>query len=188
MLLTERELCPSIQASELVSAPLPPQIPWRVINVKPHHEQSVAQFLKEQGYELYLPTYRSVRKWHDRKVTLDLPLFPSYAFLRFNIAERARILATSGVRSILSFSREPAEVSEEEISTIRQLLASGLPVAPALVPLQIGRKIKITDGPLTGVEGILQKFKGVCELIVVAEILRRAVKVTIDREWVEGIR
>jgi len=185
MLLTERELCPSIRDPEVPEVPPFANNPWRVINVRPRHEQVVARQL-EGRCELYLPTYRSVRKWHDRKMTLDLPLFPGYVFVRINASERARILKTSGVRSLLAFGNEPAQVKESEIDEIKRIVASGCAVSPSA--LILGNRVRVIDGPMQGVEGVLQEFKNTCYLVVVVQMVSRAVKVTIERDWVKGIR
>ena len=157
--------------------------PWKVLLVNPRHASIVSQDLESKGYERYLPTSKELRKWHDRKVVLDIPLFRGYLFCKFDFEERVRILQTFGVVKILSCLGAPALVTEAEIDTIRAMLASGLPCAS--IPLVIGQKVEIICGPLVGRIGILSKFKGKDQwgLVVNIEMMGRSVGVPINREW-----
>ena len=99
--------------------------PWRVLIVRSEHEGRVAELLGSKADECYLPTYRSVRRWHDRRITLDLALFPTYLFARFDWNERDLVLRSYGLQRILSYANVPAVVNEAEICIIAQMVASG---------------------------------------------------------------
>src|SRR5260370_5899002 len=51
---------------------------WYAAYTRANHERRVADQLAERGVENFLPEYESVRKWKDRKVRLQMPLFPGY--------------------------------------------------------------------------------------------------------------
>ena len=61
---------------------------WYAIRVQARFESLASEVLLGKGYESFLPVYKSVRQWSDRKKTLELPLFPGYLFCRFNPADR----------------------------------------------------------------------------------------------------
>jgi transcription antitermination factor NusG len=157
--------------------------PWRVLLINPRHASLVEKDLKSKGYEEYLPTFKETRKWHDRKVELDVPLFRGYLFARFDFEDRLRILETFGVVRILTCLSQPALVTEAEIETIRAMLESGLPCSST--NFKIGQKVEIICGPLVGRIGILTKFKGKDQwgLVVNIEMMGRGVGVPINREW-----
>jgi len=46
--------------------------------------------------------------------------------------------------------------------------------------------VKILRGPLTGLEGILEKFEKECRIVVSVTLLQRSVSAEIDAEWVEA--
>ncbi|MGB9606391.1 MAG: transcription termination/antitermination NusG family protein, partial [Bryobacteraceae bacterium] len=72
----------------------------------------MARALTHGGFETFLLLYRCRRQWSDRVKILELPLFASYVFARFPLEWRVRVLRTPGVRSIVSFNRQPAPVRE----------------------------------------------------------------------------
>jgi hypothetical protein len=68
---------------------------WFAIYTSPRHEKRVCQYLKHREIEHYLPLYQVRRKWRNgATVTLDLPLFPGYLFVRI---EPRRTGARAGV-------------------------------------------------------------------------------------------
>src|SRR5919108_304989 len=81
---------------------------WYALYTCARHEKQVALQLERQHFEFYLPTYSSVRRWKDRRVTLDLPLFPSYVFVHIALLERVRVLKTPGAVRFVSSRGLPA--------------------------------------------------------------------------------
>src|ERR1700744_547683 len=62
---------------------------WYAILTTPRHEKSVENRLKVCEVESYLPTYECVKVWKNRqRVSLLMPLFPSYLFVRICTRER----------------------------------------------------------------------------------------------------
>jgi transcription antitermination factor NusG len=160
--------------------------PWYALTVKPNHERAAAQTLEFKGLLSFLPLYRARRRWSDRVKELELPLFAGYVFCRFAGAERARVLATPGVSSVVGFGNKPAPVAEEEIDAVRTMVASGLPVGPWPF-LRAGERVRIEAGPLCGLEGILIQVKDVWRVVVSVEILQRSVAAEVDRDVVSVI-
>ena len=55
---------------------------WWALYTRHQHEKAVAEMLSAKGFEVFLPLYDSQRRWKDRKMTISLPLFPCYLFVR----------------------------------------------------------------------------------------------------------
>ena len=160
--------------------------PWFALQVRSRYENNVASFLDGKGYEWFLPTYRSRRRWSDRMKDVELPLFPGYLFCRFNPQERLPILKTPGLISIVSTARIPAAVDDAEIVALRTLVASGVPRQPWPY-LQVGQRVRIECGALSGVEGIFLQHKGSDRIILSVTLLQRSVATEIDSTWVVPI-
>src|ERR1700690_1835626 len=92
---------------------------WLAVQVAPQHEQSVAAQLKRKGEEQFLPTVSTRRRWSDRNVTVDKPLFPGYVFCRTNKSSIRVILDTSGVYRIVSFGGRLCPIPDEEINSLQ---------------------------------------------------------------------
>ena len=99
--------------------------------------------------------YRSQRRWSDRVKQLDLPIFPGYLFCRLDVQDRLLpVLSTPAVISIVGAGKKPIPVAEEEISSIRAILQSGLAAQPWPF-LDVGSRVYIEAGPLASLEGIM---------------------------------
>lgn len=160
---------------------------WFALSVKPRHEKSTATALRIKGFEEFVPSYRSQRRWSDRLKEVELPLFAGYAFCRFDAQTRLPILTTPGVLRIIGSGREPEPIPDSEIEALRSVARSGLTAEPWPF-LEAGTPVLIEDGPLRGVEGTLLEVKQQERLVLSVSILRRSVAVEIDRRWVRPLR
>ncbi len=88
---------------------------WYAAYTWTHHERRVAQQLDERQVENFVPLYRSVRRWKDRRKELQLALFPSYVFVRMDPRDRLRVLQLPGVVSFVNFHGAPAPLPDSEI-------------------------------------------------------------------------
>jgi transcription antitermination factor NusG len=162
------------------------RLPWYGVRTKSNHERLASAVLQSKGYEQYLPVYRGRRRWSDRIVESDRPLFPGYIFCRFDAQKRLPIVSTPGVVSVVGFGNEPAPISDTEIEAVRSVLHSGLGAEPCPF-LSEGQRIRVRRGSLEGLEGILVKKKSDWRIVVSVAMLQRSVAVEIDREWITTI-
>jgi transcription antitermination factor NusG len=154
-------------------------LPWFALQVRSRRENHVADHLSAKGYELFLPLYTCRKRWSDRIKNVELPLFPGYLFCRFDPYDRLPILKTPWLLRIVSFNHIPIPVDDEEIGSVRTLVASGAAAQPW--PFAgIGEKVRIESGPLRGVVGVLKQFKRNNKLVVSITLLQRSVAVEID--------
>lgn len=160
---------------------------WFALTVRHQHERSADGALRSAGVETFLPLYRSRRRWSDRLVDRDVPLFPGYVFGKFSIDERVRVLRTPGIARIVGFAGTPAAVPDREIADVRAALESNLPLGPWPY-LRTGDRVRIEDGPLRGVEGTLLRQSGKLRLVLSVEMLQRSVAVEIDPDSVDPVR
>ncbi|MBV9302330.1 MAG: UpxY family transcription antiterminator [Acidobacteriaceae bacterium] len=156
--------------------------PWYALTVKPGHDRAVSEQLCAKSLESYLPLYTSHRRWSDRVKTLELPLFRGYVFCRFTFEDRRKVLSIPSVVSVVGFGGIPCPVGDEEIELIKSLVGSGLPIMPWPV-LRVGQRVRVSEGPLCDLEGILIREKGAYRVVVNLDIFQRAVAVEIDRKF-----
>ena len=98
--------------------------PWFAAYVLTNHERAVAKQLEAREISSFLPTYKSVRRWKDRRKLLELPLFPSYLFVQVNAGNRIDLLRLPGVLGLVSFQGKPAPVPDTEIENHSRGLTS----------------------------------------------------------------
>ena len=159
---------------------------WYVAHTSANHEKRVTQQLQERSVENFLPLYDSVRRWKDRRMKLQLPLFPSYVFVRLPLRERLKVLQVPGVARLISFNGQPAALPDKEIEALRASLAARLSAEPHPY-LTVGRRVRIKHGPLKGVEGILIRRKNALRVVLSIDLIMRSASVEVEAGDVEGI-
>jgi len=160
-----------------------PTVSWYALKVRSNFEQRVDSALVGAGYETFLPLYKSRRTWSDRIKELNVPLFSGYTFCRLDAQYRLPVLKTPGVVSIVGMGKRPEPVPEEEIAAVRSIVETKLPAQPWPF-LHVGQRIRVTKGPLSGVEGFLVEFKGKYRIVVSVRLLQRSVAAELDGAWV----
>jgi transcriptional antiterminator RfaH len=96
------------------------QIYWYAVHTKPRGELLAQRSLDREGIETFYPklkrrkTIRRVRRW------VTGPLFPSYIFARFDLAQHGRLVQyANGVANLVSFGGKPAIVEDSLIDLVR---------------------------------------------------------------------
>src|SRR5579863_9638977 len=159
---------------------------WYALYTCPRHEKCVAQQIEQRSISCFLPLYRSVRRWKDRRKELELALFPGYVFVRLALKDRLRVLQLPSAVRLVSFNGQPAVLPEAEIEGLRQQLARGGGVEPHPY-LRVGRRVRVCGGPMEGLEGIIVRRKDHCRLVFSLDLIMRSVAVEVDENDVEPV-
>ncbi len=181
---------PSVQkhgAEPAVSASLVPDgLPqWFAVYTTPRHEKQIARHLDLKGITYFLPLYQVQRRWKNgMTVSVELPLFPNYIFVRIDRCGRGRVLEVPGVLSIVG-GRHPAALPEIEIESLRDgVQLRKFEPHPYLVT---GEKVRIKAGPLAGMFGVLIRNNNRCHVVVTVEQIMRSVVVEVEGSELEFV-
>ncbi len=168
---------------ELQAPDAPPE--WYAVYTRARHEKVVARELERRGLPTLLPLCRAVHFWKDRRRELELPLFPSYVFVRTHSTGRARVLSAPGAVYLVSDSRGPLAVAASEIESVRILAAVG---SAAPYPyLRAGMRVRVMRGPLAGVEGLLAGNRRPHLVVVSITALSSSIRAEVHIEDVEPL-
>jgi transcription antitermination factor NusG len=159
---------------------------WYAAYTSANHEKRVAEQLVVRDVEHFLPVYESVRRWKDRRITLKMPLFPGYVFVRMALRDRLQVLQVPGVAHLVGFDGTPAALPDEEIETLRASFESGVRVEPHPY-LTVGRRVRLKSGPLAGMQGILLRRKGNFRVVISIELIQRSLMVQVDAVDAEAV-
>jgi transcription antitermination factor NusG len=157
----------------------PSSVRWYALYTLPRHEKRVADQIKQQGLVCFLPLYRSIRRWKDRRKELSLVLFPGYVFVRMALQSRVRILQLAGAVHLVAFNGRPVELPEEEIENLRSRLSGSGNIEPHPY-LSAGRQVRVRSGPLRGLEGIILRTKDRCRIVLSIHLIMRSIAVEVD--------
>jgi transcription antitermination factor NusG len=178
-----------IAAPHVQAAPIAAMVPqsraeylepqWYAAYTCANHEKRVAEQVERRSFECFLPLYETVRRWKDRRVRLELPLFPGYVFVRLDLRDRLRVLEIPGVARLVGFDGHPTSLPSEEIETIRGSIAGRHSMQPHRY-LQRGQRVRVLSGPLAGLIGTVVRLKKRTLFVITFELLMRSVAVELD--------
>lgn len=154
---------------------------WKVVYVASRQEKKVARKLAQAGIEHYLPLYKKLSQWSDRKKWVEFPLFNGYLFVKPNEFERDKVLETNGVVAYVRYNRADAVVQEKEITTIKEVLESGYSIETINTPddFEVGEQVEVADGPLKGQMVDILRRDGEEIFLVSFDTLGQSIKIQI---------
>jgi transcription termination/antitermination protein NusG len=158
-----------------------PEVCWYAIQTRSRHEKSVAKQLQMRGVTTFLPLVTEMHRWSDRRKSVELPLFSSYVFVQLVSTNeaRARVRYTEGVIRFVGQHAEGTPIPNEEIESIRTVLAQNVPWVCHPF-LKIGQRVRIRGGCLDGVEGIFAARNGTRSLVISVEPIQRSLVIRIE--------
>jgi transcription antitermination factor NusG len=147
---------------------------WYAFVTRPRHEKKVQHYLDQAEIENFLPLHRSLRQWKDRRRWVEAPLFSCYIFVRIAYARRYDVLQVPSVARLVTFNNEPTPVRVEELEAVRRILGAPhvLSVEDGILP---GSRVRITSGPLQGLEGVLTELRGNKWFVVHIEAIGKSI-------------
>jgi transcription antitermination factor NusG len=164
---------------------------WFVLWTNSHCEQLVRDQLAGRGFSVFLPTITTWSRSKGTRRAITAPMFPGYAFVHHAIDKTGyvELMKTRGLVRILGERWDRlAPVADADVEAIRRVASADVPAMPYPF-LREGERVRITDGPLTGLEGILVHAKPSKGLLVVSvDLLQRSVAVEVDCTRVEPAR
>lgn len=159
---------------------------WYALQVNCRKESSIASQIEGRGFECFLPTYKSLRKWSDRTKEVDQALFPGYLFCRFEYQERQPIVTAAGVVQVVGNGRIAIPIPDGEIEALQVAVSSGIPAQPWPY-LKAGELVRVNYGHLSGLQGILVNFKGNHRVVLSVTLLQRSLALEVDLSWVSAV-
>jgi transcription antitermination factor NusG len=159
---------------------------WYAAYTTPRHEKYVTQQMDGRRIPCFLPLYRSVHRWKDRRIELELPLFPGYIFVRIVLGDRLQVLQLPGVVQLVSFAGKPAPLPDAEIEALRNRLVGNFCAEPHPY-LTAGRRVRIRAGSMAGLEGILLRRKQKFRVVLSIQLIQRSVAIEVDEADIEPV-
>jgi transcription antitermination factor NusG len=159
---------------------------WFAAHTQPRHEKKVRAHLQSRNIETFLPVYLAPRRWNNGlKVNLELPLFPGYLFVRTSLHSRVPVLNTPGVVGLVGSGPRPIPVPDDDIELLTTRVTQLKPEPHPYI--EIGDRVRVRSGPLSGCQGILLEKKDGLRFIVSMDLLMQSVSVQIEAADIEHL-
>lgn len=155
---------------------------WYALRVKARSEKLIAAAADRKGFEGFVPVYRCTRRWSDRTVSVEFPLFPGYVFCRTDPKVRLPLLTIPGVLHFVSVGKTPVPVGGSVLAAIRTATQLGLNAEPWPF-VKVRQLAKLERGPLAGLEGLLIKTSDQYRMVIPVDPLKRSVALDVDAAW-----
>jgi transcription termination/antitermination protein NusG len=165
----------------------PAEPSWYAAHTCANHETKITAHLAARDIEHFLPTYMSVRRWRDRRITLSMPLFPGYVFVRILLRHKLLVEQVPGIARLVGFAGKPAPLPDEEIEQLRAGLSRSTRAEPCPF-LTRGHRVRIKYGPFAGMAGILLRRKAKVRVVLSVELIQQSLVVEVDESDVESLR
>lgn len=161
---------------------------WYALHTRSRFENVVFDNLTKKSFEAFLPKMKKASRRTDRRVVLDVPIFPGYVFVKSSLTAEAHlsILKTLGVVRVLGSKRGPVAIPEESLTSLRIMVAAGEEIFTNPTFLE-GEAVIVTGGPLKGITGIFSKHLGQGRVIVNIDILGQSAAVHVSDTDIERI-
>ena len=148
---------------------------WSVVQTESQRESVAAKFLRQQGFESYLPRIAMKSSGRERIV----PLFPAYLFVTI-IDRWYSIRWTVGVLRILTVDGIPARIGDKVMAAIQKREGeNGLIKLPQAPGIRRGQPVRMVRGSFAERVGVYDGMSGPDRVRVLIELLGRSVPVSV---------
>lgn len=155
------------------------QVRWYAVYTRPKHEKKVAENLKNQNIEHYLPLVKEKHKWADRKKLVEVPLIRGYVFVHISLPQSLYVLETYGVVRFVTFNRQYAPIPDFQIAAIRRTLDLGYSLLPTEY-MGVGQLVEVIEGPLQGTVGRVQYIHNEHKFVISLDAIQASYMIQID--------
>ncbi len=163
---------------------------WYALLTRSNFEQTVYTAVCQKKIEAFLPRTRKQSRRKDRKLMIEVPLFPGYIFVQSSqaSADQLPILKTTGAVRLLGNAKGPVPVPDTQIESLKLLTSAGTDlITGTTVQLKKGDPVMILEGPMAGLRGEFFEHKGQGRVIVKVDLLGQYAGVEVDSDNVEKI-
>lgn len=162
---------------------------WHILVTRSRFEKKCDRVLSLNGFETYLPLYKELKQWSDRKKWVEEPLFPGYIFVKFSSHERFNVLHADGIARVVQFEQVDYCIDEKLIEGIKNHLSSDQkPILIETMDLEIGEEILIKNGPFKGLKGTLTQIKGKTRVLIAIMAIGQAFAIELKGNDIERLR
>jgi transcriptional antiterminator RfaH len=141
--------------------------PWFAVHTQAGRETLAEAHLRRRCQRVFCPRYRQRVIVHGYRREVTRPLFPGYLFAAFDpVHDFKAVHYARGVRGVVAFGGQPAEVPTHVLRDIQSTMRDGL-VQLQPRPLRTGERVEIIAGPFKGHMGIFVAARSGAERVAI---------------------
>jgi transcription antitermination factor NusG len=149
-------------------------------------ERLVSLQLGDAGIEHFYP--HVVERSRDHRRNIERRFMPGYVFSRFELGNKAPVVAIQQVVSILGWALKPAAIPSGEIEAIQKIVSFPSESKPAECAfLAEGTRVQVIRGPLRGLEGFVVYAARSARVVVSVQMLGRSISAEVAADALQKI-
>jgi transcription antitermination factor NusG len=155
---------------------------WYVLRTRARQEKILASDLRARNIGYFLPLLRVERLYCNRRIEVEIPMFPGYLFLRGSLDDAYIADRTGRIAQIITVADQSR--LDWELTNLAQVLDADTKLDPYPY-LKKGVRVEVRAGPLRGLQGLVEDRARRHRLILQVDALGQAVSVEIDAAIVD---
>lgn len=179
---SQRELLVALWGENVFAAAGSADARWYVLHTQPRQEKALAEALEALSIRHFLPLVRQIKYYAHRHRTTHVPLFSGYLFAWGNKESSYRAVETKRVAGVIPVADQ--DQLAHELLQVQRATRNGVALEPYRY-LTVGRRCRVTAGPLFGVEGLVEAVPKPDKVILQIHALGQAVSALVDPSLVE---
>jgi transcription termination/antitermination protein NusG len=165
---------------------------WYSVSVLSNFEKKVSENIRtavadagmqDEIDEVLVPTEEVIEVRRGKKVTSERRFMPGYVLVHMEMTSKGYHLISqiNRVTGFLGPQGKPMPMRDSEVNTILHRVEEGEIAPRNLIRYDIGEKVKVTDGPFEGFDGMVEEVdEGHSRLKVSVSIFGRATPVELE--------
>lgn len=149
---------------------------WLVCHTKPRCEKKFERLLRAEGFVHYLPLVTSIKHYERQTKRYTKPLFPGYVFTRLPEGLRSRLYQQDLLARIIPTDDQAGLL--RQLQDVQRILSAGFELSPHPT-LKRGDLVKVSGGPLHGLEGRIDDPANPQGIVVSVDVLQQGLLVKI---------
>jgi transcription antitermination factor NusG len=159
---------------------------WYALYLRSRFEKRVDADLRQKAVESFLPLIQEIHVWSDRKKRVEEPLFRGYIFVKTDLRNKEVILRTDGVVKFVGIRELPSPIPENQIDWLRRIVGTPVNIKRENY-FDVGERVRVTSGPLIGVEGIVSRHQTETRVIISLTSIAQSVSVQVAADLLEPV-
>jgi transcription antitermination factor NusG len=159
---------------------------WYALYLRSRYEKKVPLALVKKHVETFLPLIEELHLWSDRKKRVLEPLFRGYIFVKTDLRDKETIVTTDGVIRFVGINHKPSWIPASQMDWLRRIVGGPVKVKREKY-LEVGEKVRISAGPLIGIEGIVRWIHGISRVVVSITAIEQSVSILVPAELLRTI-
>jgi transcriptional antiterminator RfaH len=157
---------------------------WIAIYTKARHEKQVQRQLELMGIEAYVPLKKEYHRWSDRVKLVDVPLIPSYVFVRPNPTQYLKMFTVNGIVNVVKFHGRVAYIRDEEIELLKKAEKCDEVVLISNEEYKENDEVEIVEGMFAGYKGRVVDNGNKCKVVIRIEPIEYSLVVDVESKYV----